>query len=217
MVKITKIKKVGGGIENYLVLVNGGGEVKLLGATVLKFFLSTNLVLQDYEWENVLTYDQQERCRASAWRSLERRPHSKKELTRKLMRKGYPEDITLNIVRQLEERAFLNEKEYAHYHIQHRLRTKHGRKQIQFELQREGIAEEIIKNKLDELTNSDQQEESARALLEKWNRRKKPLDPVKRRRNAFAYLIRRGFDSDLARKLVEEIIVATENTVLEND
>ena len=153
--------------------------------------------------------DEVHRCKQRAWGLLDRRMRSRKELTQALRQRRFAKEIIDRIVGELSERGFLDDATFARVFVEERdARGRSGPRLIRQELAARGVAPEIADRALEGLDKSDTQEEKARALLQKWNRRSKPEDPHKRRQAAAAFLMRRGFDSEIVWELVREIISA---------
>ncbi|MCB2155496.1 regulatory protein RecX [bacterium] len=147
------------------------------------------------------------RCKQKAWGLLDRRMRSRKEMRTALFQRKFPADIVNEVIADLAEKGFLDDAAFARVFVEQRdARGQSGPRLVRQELAARGVAPEIAEKGIVNLGQSETQEAKARALLLKWNRRSKPEDPRKRRQAAAAYLMRRGFDSDIVWELVREII-----------
>ncbi len=154
----------------------------------------------------ILSMDEQEKqAMVSALRLLAATPKSKKHLKEKLLRKGFPENIVENVFGQLEKQGLLNEKKYASAVFETFAHYKpSGRKKIAFEMQKRGIAKGLIAGAL-RTYSPEEEHEKAVELAKNKALRWQAMDPMKRRKKLYDFLVRRGFDFTVARDAVQKI------------
>ncbi|MEQ8821627.1 MAG: regulatory protein RecX [Sumerlaeia bacterium] len=150
--------------------------------------------------------DESLRCRSKAWDLLALRPRSVRELEQALRQRRFsPATIEATLAR-LDELGHLDDEAYARLFVDQRVaRRDKGPRLVRQELQQRGIAPAIIEEALSPAEDRPHQVQSARALLEKWNRRSKPDDPVKRKAAAASYLMRRGFEPEVVWEVIGEV------------
>jgi regulatory protein len=148
----------------------------------------------------VATYDR-------ALNMLALRARSAAELRRLLVRKGEPAELVDVAIERLLRAGFLDDESFARQFARSKLLGAGlSRRRVQQELARRGVAREVAESALSEVVDEEQVDEEdglqrvARKKLESLER----LDPATQRRRLYAFLARRGYDSDdIARTLRE--------------
>lgn len=138
--------------------------------------------------------------KARAVQYLARREYSRLELRGKLLRYLQPEQEEAEVDRLLDELEglkYLSDERYAKSRA--RIRSnKYGNARIEFELRRQGLEEDIVKEAMEPL---ESEAERARAL---WLRRFKGKTPedFKEKTKQIRYLAGRGFSFDVIQKVI---------------
>lgn len=136
-------------------------------------------------------------ARDCAYRLLGRRDHSAAELRRKLLQRGFQDEIVQALLDRLTESGFLNDRRFAERWVEAALTS--GRSfgpRLRMELQRRGIASELAAEVSARATTEIDEHAALRELVA----RKMPtFDPLtasdRERRRIFGYLQRRGFST----------------------
>lgn len=137
-------------------------------------------------------------------RLLAATPKSRSELARRLREKNYPEEVISETLNDLEKKGFLSDQAFAENVKAKYLHGKpSGSKRIDFELKRRGISGALREKVLSEISPEDEKERAREIGLLRWSKHEK-LEPEKRKKRVYDFLIRRGFDFSLARDLIEE-------------
>ncbi|MBQ7473478.1 MAG: regulatory protein RecX [Oscillospiraceae bacterium] len=92
--------------------------------------------------------------RQKALELLSRRPHSRKELKDKLLRRGVGEDDAEDCIAWLCEHGFLDDGEYAGAVARHYTAKGYGAGRVKSELQRRGIDRELAAEALSDLPDN---------------------------------------------------------------
>jgi len=114
------------------------------------------------------------------------------------------DDLINQIITKLKEYKFIDDTDFTKFWIQQR--TKFKPKPIwiiESELKQKGISKDVIDEVLlefDERKSLD--EESAKKLAEKKMDFYRGLDPKKRREKVMSFLLRKGFNYDIVKKVV---------------
>lgn len=140
----------------------------------------------------------------TALRLLAASPKSRLEISRKLAEKGYPREVVSETLSQLEGQNLLSDRAYAQNLA---ARLTHGKpsgtRKIAFELKRHGVSAKIREEILEEI-KPDEEIRRARELAQgRWERLQN-LPPEKRKKRVYDFLIRRGFDFQVVRDILEE-------------
>lgn len=89
------------------------------------------------------------RAKHKALELLARREHSGHELRTKLVRKGCPEALAINVVSELEAARLVSDERFAECLVRVRTERGHGPLRIERELHDKGVDAELIKTVLD--------------------------------------------------------------------
>jgi regulatory protein len=178
------------------VFVDGNYSFSLSLTLSTSLGLKVGKVLTAQELDALHTAATLDDAKTAIYAALSRRAHSRKELSQKLQRKGFPKDIIDLALAQAEQQGFINDQAFAQSFIKKRLRhTPLGLRKLQVELHQKGVSPRTAKQAL---THADLQADTlCRAAAEKkWKSLQKEPDAQKRRRKLFAFLLRRGFEWD---------------------
>ncbi len=137
-------------------------------------------------------------------RALTHISHSMKterEMCEFLRGKGYLEEVVSFVVEKMKGYGYLDDGEYAARYAESAAKRK-GSRLIALELRRKGIGGEAVSAAL---SNLEGEEESAKAVLEKYLRNKDLSDP-KTYRKAYAHLLSKGFEGDTARTVLKGVL-----------
>lgn len=148
---------------------------------------------------------EEERAWNYALRLLSLRPRTREELRFRLLRRGFPPDVVEEIVRRAEEASLVDDRAFALLYAEDRLLSRPcPRRRVAWELKARGVetglAEEVARTVLPELSDEDLARRALASRRRLWDGLPQPVAL----RRAYAFLLRRGFSSELARKVAEE-------------
>ena len=138
-------------------------------------------------------------------RFLAASPKTKQELRRKLEAKGYPVFAIQAALKNLAEQGILDDLAYAKNLVSRLQNVKGaGKHRIAFELKRKGV-HSALQNQILGTLDSDQETQRALELARwKWEQSSKlPLE--KRRKRLYDFLIRKGYDFQIAQDVLSRI------------
>ncbi len=143
-----------------------------------------------------------------AVRLLARRPYSTAELRRYLTKKEVAPPVIDETLDRLEQSGYVDDQAFARFWIEDRMRFKpRGLRALRYELHQKGIASSLIEAALAEV---DPGEAAYQAAQERLSRlRGQPKRDVRTALGAF--LVRRGFNYDVARDAVTRTITELED------
>jgi regulatory protein len=149
-----------------------------------------------------------EKARETVLKILTAAQKSRRELEQSLARKGYPEDVVVQVLDRFDEVGLVDDATYAETIV----RTRHAerglaRRGIAAELRRRGIDEDTAIEALDQLDPDDERVAGAK-LATKLITRTRSLDREVRVRRAVGSLARKGYAPGLAFELVREALAA---------
>lgn len=156
--------------------------------------------------DNVPANDEQyKQAMITSLRLLAASPKSGQELKKKLTEKGYSKTNIDRALKDLSEQGILDDSVYAKDLT---ARLVHGRSagkfKVAFELKRHGVPEKLRNELLNAISPED---ELARALEQsrfKWASWKN-LDLQKRQKRLYDFLIRKGYDFQIAQNVLREL------------
>jgi len=146
---------------------------------------------------------------------LATRARSARELQRRLIQEGEPEEAANATIERLIVSGFLNDGSYARQFARARM-TGAGiaRRRLKQELVRKGVAGDIAEHAISEMVTDDAVDEDA--ILERVARKKlrslSAADEVTKRRRLFGFLARRGYDVADIQRVMREILAASAGT-----
>ena len=140
-----------------------------------------------------------------ALRLLAASPKTRRELERKLSDKGYEEAVIRNTLDELERQGLLSDRNFAVDLVSRFIHARpSGARRIRFELKRRGVPAKLQEEVLAQFQADDERGRARELAAERW-RRFSHLPVEKRIKRVYDFLIRRGFDFQTARDLIEEL------------
>ncbi len=122
------------------------------------------------------------------------RPRSEHELRMYFAKKKVSPEIAEKIIDRLKQQKFLDDKAFAAWWIDQRIRVKQSSMRIiQMELKQKGIGKEMIEEILKDKDTKEVERESIEKLLEKKMRRSASLSKEEAYKKLGQFLQRRGF------------------------
>jgi regulatory protein len=148
--------------------------------------------------------NQQKQAWITALRFLAATPKSSEKLTAKLLEKGYPEAIVRETVVRLESKGLLSDRAYAQNIVaKYSQENPSGMRRIRFELKKRRVPEAVCAEVLAAVDPESENERAREVGLLRWQRFES-LPIEKRKKKIHDFLLRRGFEFDMVRKLIDE-------------
>lgn len=175
---------------------------------IARFRLREGLSLTAEEIQTIQRGEVRQECFDSATRFLESRLHSRAELKRKLTRREFGGAIIDGVLDDLERMNYLDDAKFAVAKAASSAKHKHhGPRRAMMELVRAGVKSDLAKKATAEVY----QEKSdtlaiAMKLAERHAARLKRLDPQVARRRLTGMLLRRGFDFESIKPVIEKTL-----------
>ena len=143
------------------------------------------------------------KARQYAYRVLKIRPRSIFELREKLKSKGFGPEVIEATLTDLIQKKLLDDRAFTASWIQYRLARPFGFRRICLELRDKGIAEDLIAAGMDAAKKEFSEEQTVAELAHRRAGKLGALEPLKRKKRIFDYLIRRGFPVDVVIRAVK--------------
>jgi regulatory protein len=144
-----------------------------------------------------------------AFRLLQRRIHTSRELYIKLRQKFSDDLLIKNCLTELQQKGFINDKEFALAFISEKQKSKKWSKaKLRSELIKRGVSSEIISEVLNQTFDTEREIESAKELAEKKLSQiiKKENDKRKVYQKIMMYLQSKGYDYEMSSEVVRKIL-----------
>lgn len=138
-------------------------------------------------------------------RLLNRYDKTEKEMKKYLIEKGISNDISNQVVEYLVSYNFINDERYAKNYINKSI-VKHGEKKIFYDLIGKGIDGEFLKKEFLKISDEQKIETGIKICTKKYNTIKSKFESFKIRHKLFCHLINKGYDYDLAKKIIDKVI-----------
>ena len=207
---ITKITRKKSKRPQSIVYVDGARAFDLSDDVLVKFGLFVGDTLDDAKVEQIVTSEANYRAQNLAVNYISYRPRSTKEIVDHLRKKGFAVELAKKVTQHLQKKNLVNDAEFAGMFVRDRLKRKPvGTAMLRQQLMTKGIPAHIIERVLSQLVNNEDQERAAEELATKRLTLSSGsfarLDPPRRKRRLFDYLVRRGFSTDIATKTVRNL------------
>ncbi len=151
-------------------------------------------------------------AKQKAYRLLSLRPHSEKELEKKLREKGFPAVVIKEALEKLHDLKYLNDASFALQWARNLAVNKlWGNRKISAGLQEKGIQARLIDDAVASARQELTEEAAIKILIRKKAAKKKaPLLDVKEKQRIFQSLMGRGFPpglilKELGKKVEEDV------------
>ena len=186
--RIEEVKKSERKKGRFLVKLEDGNILRVTEEELLRFSLRAGLELDGQMLEALHASARKSAVRAEAANIIGGRPLSKRELTRRLVRKGADAEDAGAAADWLEDIGAVNDREYAALLVRHYAGKGYGRARIREEMRRRGVDRELWDEALEELPD---QTETLDRLIQKKCRG--DLSDRREVRRVSESLMRRGF------------------------
>lgn len=137
------------------------------------------------------------KARQYAFLLLKFRPRSAKEISQRLKKKNFQYQTIKEVVSYLEEKGFINDREFARAWLEARIKRGFGFKRIRIELNQKGIDKQITDTLIRETKQRYSEADSLTRLAEVRWLKLSGVTQQKARQRLFGYLARRGFPAHL--------------------
>lgn len=150
--------------------------------------------------------DPAERARAICLRLLSGTPRTRRQLADALHKRSIPEDVADEVLSRFEEVGLIDDGAFAEAWVESRHHSKGlARRALARELRTKGVDPVTVEEAVSRL-DGEQEEQTARALIERRLHATRGLDRAKRIRRLAGMLARRGYSEGLAVRVVRQAL-----------
>lgn len=148
----------------------------------------------------------EEQARALCLRLLTGTPRTRGQLADAMRRREIPEDVAERILERFEDVGLIDDAAFADAWVESRHRGRGlARRALARELRRRGVDTEVIGRAVEQL-DAAQEEETARALVDRKLRVTRGLDRDRRIRRLAGMLARKGYSEELTLRVVRQAL-----------
>ena len=198
--KIIEIKKVKGCA---FVQLENGEKIRVPGALLRERPVKVGESIEPVLYREYIARRGYPHAMERAVKLLSMRDHSEGELREKLYQAGYPDAVIDQVIDKLEIMNLVDDENFAESWVESRAH-RHGRKRLEQELTRKGVARDTARRAVSTLTDEDQLQDAVRLVGKFLARTHGDMDRSLYQRT-LAMLARHGYDADIARKAIESI------------
>lgn len=184
--------------NRYSIFVEQEFLIGISESVLTEFNLSKGVEMTPLLFEKVRQSEYRSEVKSYLMQLLARRDHSRKELLEKALKKGYPEDIIIQIEDELEQKGYLDDASFAKKFASDKANLNNwGPAKIRSSLLRKGIPNQVIEHAL---TDAFAEIDLRPLFLDLVDKRgyhfRKEEDLYKRKKKIFDYLRRKGYKSE---------------------
>lgn len=206
---VTEVKKVR---NNVYVKFNNSEELIIPYEIFVHNYLAIEDKLSSKERKSLEEKIEVFKIKQSSFRYLSGRNHSKKELKLKLLKKKYNKLLIENVLLDLEEKEFLNDRKFAEDYFKVQQKKKRGLLKIKASLFQKGVNRNIVEDVANSPNNDDKFLCSATEIATK---KKKQLENrnfsnFELKKKLYRFLLSRGFTGDIINKTLDQLKLEVE-------
>ncbi|CAM5600118.1 regulatory protein RecX [Streptomyces avidinii] len=150
----------------------------------------------------------EEQARAICLRLLTGMPRTRRQLADALAKREIPDEVAEQVLSRFEEVGLIDDAAFAGAWVESRHRGRGlARRALAQELRTKGVEATLVQDALEQL-DSDQEEETARELVERKLRATRGLERDKRIRRLAGMLARKGYPQGMAMAVVRRALEA---------
>lgn len=198
---ITAVERDRRKADRYLIFIDGQLACTVHEDVMIRHRLLKGESVQPERLQQVLEDEEQQRAWSDALKQIGRRPRSEKEIRQYLRRRAYVPTLIERIVQRLRQQRYIHDADFAEAWTEQRIYSqKKGRRLIRQELQWKGIDPATIQQTLNRVPEDEERRIAFELAAKKWERTNG--EPLAKQRKVAAFLLRRGYSSQLASSAV---------------
>ncbi len=187
------------GRQERFVIHWDNGEMHLLSPEIsIKFGVVPEKDFSDEAYAELLKENELRLAKDQILRYLEIRPHSRKELWMKTVRKGFSSEAINAALDDLEKVNLIDDEQFARQFIDNELKMRPcGRRLLQEKLFNKGVSAEIFNPILEEAFEEHSEEELIEQITRKFLKKQRNVSDDKRNQKLVRHLQGKGFSWEL--------------------
>lgn len=213
MKKITKIERQKNNVDRVSIYLDYEFAFGLDESIFLEFALHKDMELEEDYIENILKKEEYKKAENYAIYLISQREYTEKNLTDKILSKGYNSSQCETIIEKFKKYGYINDESYAGRFIRTKQKTSNqGKYKIKASLLQKGVSKDILNQCMEEF-DQDMELEKAEKLVSKkiHSLRNKDIDKYKLKQKLTTYLASKGYEYDIIRKAINNQKVEDED------
>lgn len=199
MKTITSLKQQVKNAKRVNVYLDGQFYIGLDLLTVMKLRLKEGMQVDEKTLISAQVLDETNGCFDIALNYISKSLKTKKEITDKLLLKGYSEEVIIIVIKKLEEYGYVDDKIYAEKFYE-TYKNSLGEKAIRYKLFQKGVEEKVI-NEL--FSNVEFDISVPKKIAEKYLKNKQITS--QNLAKCYKYLLSKGFSYSVANEIILKI------------
>jgi len=186
------------------IFVDGKFALGVDETIVADLGLRVGQVISEEELKSVVHAELVVKAKEKALTFLEYRQRSRAEVSGRLMKHGFSDDIIEEVLKRLEVVGLLNDAEFSQSWVNHRVSGSMGKKRIKWELRRKGVSQDVAEEAVSSIDDDTEYRSALESASRRWNK-DRCTDEYTRRRKLVSYLQRQGFGWELISRILNEL------------
>lgn len=200
---ITRIEEQNKNKNRCSIFIDGEYHSSVDKEILEELHLKEGMELNPYEFNQKLEMIQYKSALKTAFYILMRSSKTENEIRKKLREKQYTEKAIQSVLDYLKEIGYVNDEGYTESYIRSSRETAGtSKRSLYYKLSAKGVDSEIIQQKLEE-AEIDDYASALKAALKKVAGLKG--DKREKAAKLYGYLFRKGFGTDVCRRVIEEL------------
>ena len=181
--------------ERFLVYLDDGETYLFSPETVVKYSFAIEKEFEEGAFAEIMREDGVQRAKDQILRYLGIRPHSRRELLLKTLKKGFTSEHIETALRDLERVGLIDDQQFSRLFIQNELLLRPcGGNLLKEKLLKRGVSPVIFQPILDEIFKKQPQEQIIKKVAQKFLNKNSRLSTPKRLEKLVRHLQNKGFD-----------------------
>jgi len=200
--KVLSLKPVSRKKDYFRITLDNGDKYNFHGNFITQYNIKENKSIENKVIHKALDYTERENIKCKIILLLSYRQRSKKELKDSFLSKGYKIDNVLDVIKELEQRNYLNDALFTKMMATHLIKEKKlGRFLVEQKLCQHGIDFSVMDPIISSLYKKYPESRTIKEILNKRNISKK--DSLKNKIKTINHLKRKGFHFEDINVIIE--------------
>lgn len=168
--------------------------------TIYTFGLRKNDELAESKINEIKDYDEFNFGKKIAYRFLNYKPRTEKEIRKKLKENKISEKSIEKVISTLKDLKYIDDSQFAKMYLEEKLSNNpKGKRLIAVKLAEKGINKEVISSVIDSRYSEDNEIKKAKELLKKYLKKVRAKSESDKKQKCFRHLLSKGFDYEIVK------------------
>ncbi len=168
--------------------------------TIYTFGLRKNDELTENKINEIKEYDEFNFGKKIAYRFLNYKPRTEKEIKKKLKENKISEKSIEKIITILKDLKYLDDNQFAKLYLEDKLSNNpKGKRVIAMKLAEKGINKDVINNVIESRYSEEKEIKKAKEILTKYLKKVHAKSEVDKKQKCYRFLLSKGFDYEIVK------------------